>query len=92
MIGIQMSVAPLAEPDFQRTLDTIQEHACVNTLFVFTFTYVRDWTGLDASRFHGGNYASVHPQYYKDTVLRPQDTCATDFGDLDIAEGEKPGH
>ncbi|HEV2690391.1 MAG TPA: hypothetical protein VGV35_17665, partial [Bryobacteraceae bacterium] len=32
--------------------------------------------------FHGGNFAKVHPEYYKNTVL--QDTRAPDHGDLDI--------
>jgi hypothetical protein len=32
--------------------------------------------------FHGGNFATPHPQYYKNTVLK--DTRAPDHGDLDI--------
>ena len=32
--------------------------------------------------FHGGNFATPHPQYYKNTVLK--DTRAPDHGNLDI--------
>lgn len=84
MIGIQIGVGPLAQPDFERVLDTLAERGCVNTLFIFIFTYVRAWTGLDPSKFRGGNYATVHPQYYKDTALKPEDTRAPDFGALDV--------
>jgi hypothetical protein len=84
MIGIQIGVGPLAQPDFERVLDTLSERGCVNTLFIFIFTYVRAWTGLDPSKFRGGNYAAVHPQYYKDTALKPEDTRAPDFGALDV--------
>ena len=34
--------------------------------------------------FHGGNYGAVHPQYYKDTGIKPEDTRAPDHGNLDI--------
>ena len=34
--------------------------------------------------FHGGNYATPHPQFYKNTVI--QDTKAPDHGNLDILE------
>jgi len=84
MIGIQLGVGPLARPDYERVLDQIQERGGVNTLFVFIFTYIRAWTGIEAGRFRGGNYAIVHPRYYQGTPLRPEDTRATDFGDLDI--------
>lgn len=84
MIGIQMGVGPLAGRDYERVLDAVVEQGAVNTLFVFIFTYIREWTGVEAARFHGGNYATVHPQYYKDTALKPEDTRATDFGNLDV--------
>ena len=84
MIGIQVGASSLAAPDFQRTLDILQERAHVNTLFVFIFTYVPDWTGLNPSKFHGGNFATVHPQYYRNTALKPEDMRASDFGDLDL--------
>ncbi len=32
--------------------------------------------------FHGGNFATPHPQYYKNTVIK--DTRAPDHGNLDI--------
>jgi len=40
--------------------------------------------GVQKPNFHGGNFAAVHPQYYKDTPLTPADMRATDFGDYDV--------
>ena len=34
--------------------------------------------------FHGGNYAAVHPGYYRDTGIAPESIRAPDHGDLDI--------
>ena len=34
--------------------------------------------------FHGGNYGTVHTQYYKDTGVDPTATRAPDHGNLDI--------
>src|SRR5262249_34750168 len=38
--------------------------------------------------FHGGNYATPHPQFYQKTVLK--ETRAPDHGDLDILEAVLP--
>ena len=78
-------------------LDLLQEKAAVNTLFLATFTYGRGLAGRqipgqpfpdhgprdsDEKFFHGGNYATPHPQFYQDTILK--DTRAPDLGQLDI--------
>ena len=68
-----------------------------------TFTYGRGIAGrqvpgqplpdhgkqeYDADTFKGGSYTKVHPQYYKDTVIR--DFRAPDFGDYDVLEAVLP--
>ena len=40
--------------------------------------------------FHGGNYATVHPQFYRDTLFRAEDTRAPDHGSLDILQAVLP--
>ena len=68
----------------------------VNTLFLAVFTYGRGIAGRQIPgqplpdhgkqeydlNFHGGNFATPHPQYYKNTVIK--DTRAPDHGNLDI--------
>jgi hypothetical protein len=69
----------------------------VNTVFLTTFTYGRGLGGRqipglpfpdhgkeqsDEKTFHGGNYATPHSEFYKNTILKQ--TRAPDHGDLDI--------
>ncbi len=68
----------------------------MNTIFLAVFTYGRGIAGRQIPgqplpdhgkqeydlNFHGGNFATPHPQFYKNTVLK--DTRAPDHGDLDI--------
>jgi len=39
----------------------------------------------DTGTFYGGNYATIHPEFYKDTVFKG--TRATDLGELRRAAG-----
>ena len=96
MIGIQIGAVSFVDEGTEEVLDILQERACVNTLFLAVFTYGRGIAGRQIPgqplpdhgkqeydlKFHGGNFAAPHPQYYKNTVLR--DTRAPDHGDLDI--------
>ena len=84
-VGIQIPVGPLAEPGgLDRVLDELQRVAHVNALFLHTSTYSADRAGVRATAtFRGGNYATVHPQYYHDTVLKPEDTRAPEFPGFD---------
>jgi hypothetical protein len=99
MIGIQVGAVSFLDEGTGKVLDVLQERAAVNTLFLATFTYGRGIAGrqvpgqplpdhgkqeYDTDTFHGGNYATVHPQYYKDTPLRPEDTRAPDHGKFDM--------
>jgi hypothetical protein len=86
-----------------KVLDRFQEDAYVNTLFVATFTYGRGIAGrqvpgqplpdhgsreYDTGTFHGGSYTEIHPQYYKDTVLK--DFRAPELGNFDVLQAVVP--
>ena len=97
-IGIQIGSISFLDEGTEKVLDILQERACVNTLFLATFTYGNGIAGRQIpgkplpdhgvqsydDHFHGGNYATPHPQYYKNTVIR--DTKAPDHGNVDILE------
>jgi len=82
-IGIQMGPSPLMAKDLDRTLDDLQKRAGVNALFPFIYTYAAVTAGMTADGFRGGNFATPHMQYYKQTSLTYQDMRAPDFGDVD---------
>ncbi len=87
MIGIQAGAVSFVDEGTERVLDNFQETAAINTIFLATFTYGRGIAGrqlqtqplpdhgkqqYDTGTFHGGNYATPHPQYYRNTVLVPE--------------------
>jgi hypothetical protein len=96
MIGIQVGAISFVDEGTERVLDVLQERAGVNTLFLAVFTYGRGIAGRQIPgyplpdhgkqeydlNYHGGNFATPHPQYYKNTVIKP--AHAPDHGDLDI--------
>ena len=98
MIGIQVGAVSFVDEGTEKVLDIFQERAAINTLFLAVFTYGRGIAGRQVPGqplpdhgkqeydvdFHGGNYGTVHPQYYKDIALKPEDTRAPDHGKLDI--------
>src|SRR5690348_17146685 len=99
MVGIQVGAVSFVDEGVEKVLDIFQESASVNTLFVATFTYGRGIAGrqvpgqplpdhgkqeYDTGTFKGGSYTRIHPQYYRDTVIK--DFRAPDFGDYDVLE------
>src|ERR1700693_4346102 len=96
MIGIQVGAVSFVDEGTEKVLDVLQERAHVNTLFLAVFTYGRGIAGRQIPgeqlpdhgkqeydlNFHGGHFATPHPQYYKNTVLKG--AHAPDHGDLDI--------
>lgn len=103
MIGIQIGAVSFVDEGIDQVLDILQEKGGVNTLFLTAFTYGRGLAGRqipgqpfpdhgvqesDASFFHGGNYATPHPEFYPDTILKQ--TRAPDHGDLDLLEAVVP--
>jgi hypothetical protein len=97
MVGIQVGAVSFVDEGTDAALDIFQRNA-INTLFLATFTYGRGIAGRQVPGqplpdhgkqaydldFHGGNYGTVHGQYYKDTGIRPEDTRSPDHGMLDI--------
>jgi hypothetical protein len=95
-IGIQVGAISFVDEGTEKVLDELQQRGGVNTLFLAVFTYGRGIAGRQIPgqplpdhgkqeydlNFHGGNFATPHPQYYKNTVLK--DTRAPDHGNLDI--------
>src|SRR5437879_1310533 len=95
-IAIQVGAVSFADEGAEKVLDILEERGRVNALMLAVFTYGRGIAGRQIPgqplpdhgkqeydlNFHGGNFATPHPQYYKNTVLK--DTRAPDHGDLDI--------
>src|ERR1043166_9556819 len=106
MIGIQAGAVSFVDEGTAKVLDNFQEMAAVNTIFLATFTYGRGIAGrqvpgsplpdhgkqeYDTATFHGGNFATPHPQYYRDTSILPEK--APDHGGYDgTADALRAGH
>jgi glycosyl hydrolase family 10 len=102
MVGIQVGAVSFVDEGVEPVLDNFQKLAAVNTLFVATFTYGRGIAGRQVPGqpmpdhgkqehdldYHGGNYAKIHPQYYRKTALK--DFRAPDHGDYDVLEAVLP--
>jgi hypothetical protein len=101
-IGIQVGAVSFVDEGVNQVLDNLQELGRVNTIFLNTFGWDRGLNGrqiyghpfpdhgkqeydLDLV---GGNYATPHPQYYANTILK--DTRAPDYPNLDILEHVLP--
>ncbi len=98
MIGIQVGAVSFVDEGTEKVLDVLQERGGVNTLFLAAFTYGRGIAGRQIPgqplpdhgkqeydlNFHGGNFATPHPQYYRNTVIEA--AHAPDHGNLDILE------
>ena len=96
MIGIQVGAVSFVDEGTEQVLDNLQGRARVNTLFLAVFTYGRGIAGRQIPgqplpdhgkqeydlNFHGGNFATPHAEFYKNTVLK--ETRAPDHGNLDI--------
>ena len=102
-IGIQIGAVSFVDEGVDKVLDVVQEKAGVNALMLAVFTYGRGIAGrqvpgqplpdhgaqqYDTESFHGGDYATVHPQYYAQTVLK--DFRAPDVGDFDLLSAVIP--
>jgi hypothetical protein len=96
MIGMQAGAVSFVDEGTGKVLDNLQEMGAVNTIFLATFTYGRGIAGrqvpgqplpdhgtqaYDTATFRGGNFATPHPQYYKNTSIKPEK--APDHGAYD---------
>jgi hypothetical protein len=97
VIGLQIGAVSFVDEGVEAVLDILQTRGAVNTLYVNTFSYGRGLAGRqvpgqpfpdhgsqesDERTFHGGNYATPHPEFYRDTVLKQ--TRAPDLGNWDV--------
>ncbi len=96
MAGIQIGAVSFVDEGVEPVLDILQQRGAVNTLFLAVFTYGRGIAGRQVPgqplpdhgrqeydlNFHGGNFATPHPEFYRNTVLR--DLKAPDHGDFDV--------
>jgi len=85
MIGIQVGAVSFVDEGTGKVLDGFREMAAINTLFLATFTYGRGIAGRQPrgnplpdhgrqeydDNFHGGNFATPHPQFYRNTTIVP---------------------
>ena len=82
-IGIQIGVESFMDEGVEQVLDILQEKGAVNALYISTFTYDRGIGGRpgrafpdhgiakpDTDRYHGGNYATPHAEFYKNTRIK----------------------
>lgn len=102
MIGIQVGAVSFADEGTDKVLDILEERAHVNTLFLAVFTYGRGIAGRQVpgqplpdhgrqeydTDFHGGNYATPHPEFYRNTSIK--DVRAPDHPGLDILAAVLP--
>ncbi len=98
-IGIQIGPDSFVDEGTDKVLDILKDRGAINTIYLSTFTYDRGITGRqipgktfpdhgvqesDEKYFHGGNYATPHAQFYKNTAIKGDKMRAPDFGKLDI--------
>jgi hypothetical protein len=103
MIGAQVGAVSFVDEGVEQALDILLERGAVNTIFLTAFTYGRGLAGRqipgqpfpdhgkqesDEKTFHGGNYATPHAEFYRNTVLKQ--TRAPDHGALDIVAAVLP--
>jgi hypothetical protein len=96
MIGIQAGAVSFADEGTEKVLENFQQLASVNTIFLATFTYGRGIGGRQPrgsalpdhgrqeydDNFHGGQFATPHLQYYRNTSILPEK--APDHGNYDV--------
>lgn len=99
MIGIQIGAVSFVDEGVERVLDRVQELASVNTLFLPVMAFNRGLAGrqipgeplpdhgvqeYDTDSYRGGYYATIHPEYYRDTVIDPRVLRPPELGDFDM--------
>jgi hypothetical protein len=86
MLGIQVGAVSFVDEGTDKVLDNFREMAAIDTLFLATFTYGRGIAGRQPrgsalpdhgkqeydDNYHGGNFATPHPQFYRGTTIAPE--------------------
>jgi hypothetical protein len=95
-IGIQVGAVSFVDEGVAPVLDRFQQDAGINALFIATFSYGRGIAGRQVpgqplpdhgqqeydTKFHGGNFARTHEQYYADISLK--NIAAPDHPGFDV--------
>lgn len=96
-IAIQIPAVSFSDEGVDSVLDTVEKRAGVNTLLIAAFSYGRGIEGrqipghplpdhgvqeYDTDTFHGGDYATVHPEYYQGTIFK--NFRAPELGSFDV--------
>lgn len=94
MIAIQIGAVSFVDEGIEACLDILQERGAVNTLMPAVFSYSSGTAGRHSdfpghgkkgdTSIVGGNYATVHPEYYKDAAIDPRGTQAPDHPGFDV--------
>jgi len=95
MIAIQIAAVSFVDEGIENCLDILQERGAVNTLMPAVYSYSRGTAGrhkpypghgkeVDDTSIKGGNYATVHPSFYKDVSVDPKTTQSTDHPGFDV--------
>jgi hypothetical protein len=95
LIGIQVGARSFVDEGVDEVLDVFQQRAGINTLFLAVFTYGRGLAGRQVpgqplpdhgvqqyDNIHGGSYTAVHPEFYRNSVIK--DFRAPELGAFDI--------
>ncbi|SDT12378.1 glycoside hydrolase family 10 protein [Microlunatus soli] len=96
VVAIQIGAVSFADEGVEPVLDILQERGAVNALFLATPTWTRGTGGRQVpgrplpdhgvqSYDHdwvGGNYATIHPEFYRTTRLGPVGRAPDYDGDL----------
>jgi hypothetical protein len=96
MNGIQVGPDSIVDEGTEKVLDNLQNLGAVNTIFLTTFTHGQGLAGRQTEAtlhdhgapasagkpFYGGNFATPHSKYYKNTILK--EMRAPDFDNTDI--------
>ncbi len=72
MIGFQAESSYLLQYGIARFFDDVQTRANVNTLFLHCNLYEPSWAGTTRAAQAAGNFATAHPQFYRDVHMKPQ--------------------
>jgi len=98
MVGIQIGAVSFYDEGVEQVLDHVSGLAGVNTLFIPVFAYNRGLAGRqipgepfpdhgvqeEDTNFVGGYYATMHEEYYENTVYKPEFARAPELGDFDV--------
>jgi len=102
-IAIQIGTESFMDEGVEKVLDILQQKGAVNALFLAVYDFGNGIAGRQLPGhpipdhglqvyppFRGGNYCNVHAQYYKDTVINPNDTRAPEFPNVDVVDTVLP--